>query len=89
MSFLDRFKDSPSGDELRVHLHRFLTSVRLLHQPSLDPNERAPLTGVDLTHTSIYLMKHLPVARDAVLQYISEFYNQFVEIYLDNVEVSK
>jgi len=80
MSFLDRYPRNPTVEELIVELRKFLGG-----------SSKARVTGDEAAiheciRTGLWLLRHLPVARDAVFDLISIVYEEFVQKHLNNLE---
>jgi len=81
MSFLDRFPSNPSGDQLLEELRHFFQSST---KASVGDEEEFR----ESIRVGLWLIRHLPVARDSVLEIISVVYQEFVKKHLASIEVS-
>ena len=81
MLFLDRYPKNPTGDELLAELRKFLKGS----SKARATGDEAEIQGC--IRTGLWLLRHLPVARDAVFDIISVVYEEFVQKYLSNLEV--
>ncbi|XP_035710645.1 integrator complex subunit 5 isoform X4 [Folsomia candida] len=96
MSFLDKFPSNPSPEETLAQLQRFLgrnSSLQPASSSAMSNNKGIKgkikkstipeeLSMQDLTHLGMWLIRHLPVSRDSVFEFISSTYSQFVKEYI-------
>jgi len=101
MSFLDKFPKEPSPDEVLSELQRYLgTSASDPGSSGSNPPKgvkgkvksqpvkaTVQLSMEEMVHSGVWLIRHLPVARDAVFDFISITYDEFIKNYLSHTEV--
>lgn len=80
-SISDRFPTNPTGDKLLEELRRFF-------QASANARAGNEVDFKESVRIGLWLLRHLPVARDSVFEVISAIYKEFVHKHLSSVEVS-
>ncbi|ODM91886.1 Integrator complex subunit 5, partial [Orchesella cincta] len=78
MAFLDKFPKSPTFEELKLEFDKFVNNHPV-------PGHQFLRQVKDTTHSGMFLLRHMPCARDAVFDFISTAYEEFVKEYIAQV----
>ena len=84
MSSLEGFPKNPTPEEIIGGLRKF--SLISSSNRTRSRSESEVQEGIK---TGLWLLRHLPVSRDSVFDYISSFYQDFVQKYLNALDVRK
>lgn len=75
MAFLERFPKTPSMEDLKTTIDKFINGQSL-------GRKFLAKHAAEVAHSGMYILRHMPSVRDSVFEYISAVYEDFVKDYM-------